>query len=102
MPRGALALVIHSCEAPDGVYLGRKVCEAAVNSLSRLDLAGIVEFGWNGGTSCICRSYCRTAAGVSPSGSTLTASTRASACGTRRSAVLRFDAIRGQTSGQCV
>lgn len=51
MPRGALAMVIHSCEAPDGVYLGRKVCEAAVNSLSRLDLAGIVEFGWNGGTS---------------------------------------------------
>jgi uncharacterized membrane protein len=51
MPRGALALVIHSCEAPDGVYLGRKVCEAAVNSLSRLDLAGIIEFGWNAGTS---------------------------------------------------
>jgi uncharacterized membrane protein len=51
MPRGALALVIHSVEAPDGVYLGKKVCEAAVNSLSRLDLAGIIEFGWNGGTS---------------------------------------------------
>jgi uncharacterized membrane protein len=51
MPRGALALVIHSCEAPDGVFLGKKVCEAAVNSLSRLDLAGIIEFGWNGGTT---------------------------------------------------
>jgi len=44
MPRGALALVIHSVEMPDGVFYGKKVCEAAVNSLSRLDLAGIIEF----------------------------------------------------------
>jgi len=51
MPRGALALVMHSVEAPDGVFLGKKVCEAAVNSLSRLDLAGIVEYGWDGGTA---------------------------------------------------
>jgi uncharacterized membrane protein len=51
MPRGALALVIHSVEAPDGVYLGKKVCEVAVNSLSRLDLAGIIEFSWNGQTN---------------------------------------------------
>lgn len=50
MPRGALALVIHSVEAPDGVFLGKKTCEAAVNSLSRLDLVGIIEYGWNGGT----------------------------------------------------
>ncbi|CAG0993800.1 hypothetical protein PHYC_02446 [Phycisphaerales bacterium] len=50
MPRGALALVMHSVEAPDGTFLGKKVCEAAVNSLSRLDLAGIVEYGWGGGT----------------------------------------------------
>lgn len=50
MPRGALALVIHSVEAPDGVFLGKKVCEAAVNSLSRLDLVGIIEYGWNNGT----------------------------------------------------
>ncbi|MBS0198556.1 MAG: VWA domain-containing protein [Planctomycetes bacterium] len=51
MPKGALALVIHSCEMPEGVFYGKKVCEAAVNSLSRLDLAGIVEYGWNGTTS---------------------------------------------------
>lgn len=50
MPRGALALVIHSVEAPDGTFLGKKVCEAAVNSLSRLDLVGIIEYGWGGGT----------------------------------------------------
>ena len=47
MPRGALALVIHSCEMPEGVFYGKKVCQAAVESLSRLDLAGIIEYSWN-------------------------------------------------------
>ena len=51
MPRGALALVIHSVEIPEGVYHGKKVCEAAANALSREDYIGIVEYGWgNGGT----------------------------------------------------
>lgn len=45
MPKGALALVMHSCEMPEGNFYGKKVCEAAVNSLSRLDLVGIVEYG---------------------------------------------------------
>lgn len=52
MPRGALALLIHSCEMPNGVFYGKKVCESAVNSLSRLDLAGVNEFtgvGTHGG-----------------------------------------------------
>lgn len=44
MPRGALALVIHSVEIPEGVFLGKKICESAVNALSRLDLVGINEF----------------------------------------------------------
>ncbi len=44
MPKGALALVIHSCEIPEGVFLGKKICESAVNALSRLDLIGINEF----------------------------------------------------------
>jgi len=51
MPKGALALVIHSCEMPEGVFYGKKVCQSAVESLSRLDLVGIVEYGWQGGTS---------------------------------------------------
>ncbi|MFO0832766.1 MAG: VWA domain-containing protein [Phycisphaerales bacterium] len=50
MPRGALVLTIHSCEMPEGVFYGKKVCEAAVNRLSRLDLAGINEYTWGGGT----------------------------------------------------
>ncbi|MBL9001173.1 MAG: VWA domain-containing protein [Phycisphaerae bacterium] len=45
MPKGALALVMHSCEMPEGNFYGKKVCEAAVNSLSRLDMVGIVEYG---------------------------------------------------------
>ena len=49
MPRGALALVIHSVEIPQGAYWGKKICEAAVGALSRLDYVGIVEFGWQGG-----------------------------------------------------
>ncbi len=51
MPKGALALVLHSVEAPDGVFLGKKVAESALNSLSRLDLFGMVEYGWGGGYS---------------------------------------------------
>lgn len=50
MPRGALALVMHSVEIPEGVYHGKKVCEAAVNALSRQDYIGINEYNWNGGT----------------------------------------------------
>ncbi len=44
MPKGALVLVIHSVELPQGVFYGKKVCEAAVNSLSRQDLIGINEY----------------------------------------------------------
>ncbi len=49
MPRGALALVLHSVELPEGVYYGKKVCEAAVEALSRLDYIGINEYSWGGG-----------------------------------------------------
>ncbi|MDX2148913.1 MAG: glutamine amidotransferase [Planctomycetota bacterium] len=50
MPKGALVLVIHSVEIPEGVFWGKRVCEAAVNTLSRLDLVGINEFTGMGGT----------------------------------------------------
>jgi uncharacterized membrane protein len=49
MPKGALVMVVHSCEIPQGVYYGRKICEKAVGALSRLDMAGIVEYGYQGG-----------------------------------------------------
>lgn len=48
MPRGALGIWVHSVEMPNGRYLGQQVCTAAVDALSRLDLAGIAEWGPSG------------------------------------------------------
>ncbi len=44
MPRGALVMIMHSIEMSNGVYYGRQVANAAVDALSRLDLAGIIEY----------------------------------------------------------
>ncbi len=49
MPRGALALIMHSCEMPQGNYWGKQVALAAVTRLSRQDLAGIAEFSFGKG-----------------------------------------------------
>ncbi len=51
MPRGALALVMHSCEMPQGNYWGRRTAEAAVEALAAQDMAGIIEAGWGSGTA---------------------------------------------------
>ena len=53
LPRGALALIMHSCEMPEGNYWGKRMAEAAVDSLSALDYVGIIEYDWNGGPSTI-------------------------------------------------
>ena len=49
MPRGALALIMHSTEMPDGNAAGREVARAAANALSRLDLVGVLEYAWQAG-----------------------------------------------------
>ncbi|MBI5724068.1 MAG: VWA domain-containing protein [Planctomycetes bacterium] len=49
MPKGALALIMHACEMPDGNYWGKETAKAAVNALSREDMAGVLEYGWGGG-----------------------------------------------------
>jgi uncharacterized membrane protein len=49
LPRGALVLIMHSCEMPEGNYWGAQTALAAVNNLSRLDLAGVIEFTWQKG-----------------------------------------------------
>jgi hypothetical protein len=49
LPRGALALIMHSCEMPQGNYWGQKMANAAIDSLSELDYVGIIEYDWNGG-----------------------------------------------------
>jgi hypothetical protein len=43
--RGALVLVMHSCEMERGNYWGRRVCETAIDTLRSRDLVGIVEYG---------------------------------------------------------
>ena len=42
--RGALVLIMHSCEMERGNYWGRRICETAIESLSSRDLVGIVEY----------------------------------------------------------
>lgn len=48
LPKGALVLIMHACEMPQGNYWGKKVAIAAVNTLSRLDLLGILSYNWEG------------------------------------------------------
>src|SRR5439155_26177649 len=49
LPKGALVLVIHSCEMPDGNYWGEQCAIKAVETLSAQDDIGVISFGWNGG-----------------------------------------------------
>lgn len=51
MPKGALVLIMHACEMPKGNYWGKRVATAAVGSLSRLDLVGVIDFNWTAGDS---------------------------------------------------
>lgn len=49
MPRGALVLVMHSCEMPNGNFWAKETGLAAINNLSRLDLIGVVEYSYSRG-----------------------------------------------------
>ncbi|MBI4580418.1 MAG: VWA domain-containing protein, partial [Planctomycetes bacterium] len=46
MPRGALAIIMHSCEAPDGNYWGEQVAIASIRTISSLDYIGIIAYSW--------------------------------------------------------
>lgn len=48
MPKGALALILHSIEMPEGVFYGKKVAQSSLGALSRLDLFGMVEYSGAG------------------------------------------------------
>jgi len=50
LPKGALVLIMHACEMPEGNYWGKMVAVAAVKTLSRLDLVGILAYNWQGGS----------------------------------------------------
>ena len=49
LPRGALCLIVHSCEMPNGNYWGEQVAINAINALSSLDYLGIITFDWGAG-----------------------------------------------------
>lgn len=48
MPKGALVLVMHSCEIPNGNYWGERVAVESVKSLSSRDLIGVLQYQWQG------------------------------------------------------
>jgi len=48
LPKGALVLIMHACEMPQGNYWGTRVAIAAARTLSRLDLIGILAYNWRG------------------------------------------------------
>ena len=50
MPKGALVLIMHACEMPDGNMWGKKTALAAINTLSRLDMAGVLSYSYNSTT----------------------------------------------------
>jgi hypothetical protein len=43
--RGALALLLHSCEMPEGNYWGVQVAQSAIDALSSQDYAGLISLG---------------------------------------------------------
>lgn len=49
MPKGALAMIMHSTEMPKGNFWGIQVAVAAAKSLSRLDLVGVIAYDWQQG-----------------------------------------------------
>lgn len=49
MPRGALVIVMHSCEIARGNYWGLQVAKASVNTISSLDYLGVVSYSWSPG-----------------------------------------------------
>jgi len=49
MPKGALVMVIHSCEMPDGNTWGEQCALKAIDTLSSADEVGIISYGWNKG-----------------------------------------------------
>ena len=48
IPKGALVLVMHGCEIPEGNYWAERVAVAAVKTLSSRDLIGIMSYDWGG------------------------------------------------------
>jgi len=52
IPRGALVLIMHSCEIPRGNYWGKEMAKKSVDTISSRDLVGVLAFKFSpGGTT---------------------------------------------------
>ena len=51
IPKGALVMVMHSCEMPNGNYWGEQCALKAAETLSTRDEIGVISFDWQGGGS---------------------------------------------------
>lgn len=49
IPRGALVLIMHSCEIPRGNYWGTEVAKASVDTISSRDYIGVLAYSWSPG-----------------------------------------------------
>ena len=49
MPKGALVLVMHSCEMPQGNFWGEQCAIKAIETLSYRDEIGIISYSWGSG-----------------------------------------------------
>ena len=47
VPNGALVLILHTCEFPDGNRWAKIISKKAIDVLSPFDLAGILYYSWN-------------------------------------------------------
>lgn len=48
LPKGALVLIMHACEMPQGNLWGKRTAIAAIKTLSRMDIVGILAYDWEG------------------------------------------------------
>ena len=49
MPSGALVVILHTCEIPQGNYWAQQIATSALNVLSSTDEFGVIYYGYQGG-----------------------------------------------------
>lgn len=49
LPKGALAIILHTCEFPQGNTWAKRITKQAIRVLNRQDEAGVLAYDWNGG-----------------------------------------------------
>ncbi len=52
IPRGALVLIMHSCEIPRGNFWGKEMAKKSIDTISSQDYVGVLAYTWSpGGTN---------------------------------------------------